>query len=248
MEDVAPELYSEIQKLYTQAVRSDSKIMGIVRRVKEGKGTQSDLRVMSERLGKHASDALKQVLKVDRLPDGKMYWNIAEKTIKPTLEQMHSTVNAVASLEKRAEDVKHGIKLALKTGGDPSWRINEVMNFAANSVTQTELTNALTEPVKTAVLAFLDDFEKVNAKTRADAGIKQYVIREYDGVGLDHNRTCNWCVERAGTWTYEDAEANGVFERHPGCGCTIEVLYEDGFAAIQKDWHHNEWDYGYTDL
>ena len=240
MEDVAPELYSEIQKLYTKSVRSDSKIMGIVRKVKEGKGTQSDLRVMSERLGKHASDALKQVLKVDRLPDGKLYWNIAERTIKPTLEQMHSTVNAIASLEKRAEDIQHGIKLALKTGGDPSWRINEVMNFASNSVTQTELTNALTEPVKTTVLDFLDDFEKVNAKTRADAGIKQYVIREYDGIGLKAG-DCHWCIERAGTWTYQEAIDNGVFERHPGCGCTIEVLYEDGFKEKQTDWEHNSW-------
>lgn len=240
MEDVAPELYSEIQKLYTQSVRSDSKIMGIVRKVKEGKGTQSDLRVMSERLGKHASDALKQVLKVDRLPDGKLYWNIAERTIKPTLEQMHSTVNAIASLEKRAEDIQHGIKLALKTGGDPSWRINEVMNFASNSVTQTELTNALTEPVKTTVLDFLDDFEKVNAKTRAEAGIKQYVIREYDGVGLKAG-DCHWCIERAGTWTYQEAIDNGVFERHPGCGCSIEVVYEDGLAEKQTDWEHNTW-------
>lgn len=240
MEDVAPELYSEIQKLYTQSVRSDSKIMGIVRKVKEGKGTQSDLRVMSERLGKHASDALKQVLKVDRLPDGKLYWNIAERTIKPTLEQMHSTVNAIASLEKRAEDIQHGIKLALKTGGDPSWRINEVMNFASNSVTQTELTNALTEPVKTTVLDFLDDFEKVNAKTRAEAGIKQYVIREYDGVGLKAG-DCHWCIDRAGTWEYKDAIANGVFERHPGCGCSIEVVYEDGLAEKQTDWEHNTW-------
>lgn len=240
MEDVAPELYSEIQKLYTQSVRSDSKIMGIVSKVKEGKGTQSDLRVMSERLGKHASDALKQVLKVDRLPDGKLYWNIAERTIKPTLEQMHSTVNAIASLEKRAEDIQHGIKLALKTGGDPSWRINEVMNFASNSVSQTELTNALTEPVKTTVLDFLDDFEKINAKTRAEAGIKQYVIREYDGVGLKAG-DCHWCIERAGTWTYQEAIDNGVFERHPGCGCSIEVVYEDGLAEKQTDWEHNTW-------
>lgn len=240
MEDVAPELYSEIQKLYTKSVRSDSKIMGIVSKVKEGKGTQSDLRVMSERLGKHASDALKQVLKVDRLPDGKLYWNIAERTIKPTLEQMHSTVNAIASLEKRAEDIQHGIKLALKTGGDPTWRINEVMNFASNSVSQTELTNALTEPVKTTVLDFLDDFEKVNAKTRAEAGIKQYVIREYDGVGLKAG-DCHWCIERAGTWTYQEAIDNGVFERHPGCGCSIEVVYEDGLAEKQTDWEHNTW-------
>lgn len=240
MEDIAPELYSEIQEKYTEAIRSDSKIADILKRAKAGKCTQADLRVLADRLGAHSSNALKQVLTVDRLPDGKMYWNIAEKTIKPTLEQMHGAVNAVASLEKRAEDMAHSVKLALKSGGDPSWRINEVMNFAANSVSQTELANALTDPVKTTVLDFLDDFEKTNAKIRSEAGIPQYVVREYDGVGLKAGE-CNWCMERAGTWSYEEAKDNGVFERHPGCGCTIEVVYEDGLDEKQTDWEHNNW-------
>lgn len=240
MEDVAPELYNEIQRLYKASARSDRKIASIVGRIKSGKGTQADLRTVADRLGRHASDAMKEVLKTDRLPDGKLYWNIAERTIKPTLEQTHGVVNGLASIEKRAEDVRHGVKLALQPGFDPSERIRTVMGFATNSVTQEELANALTDPVKTTVLDFLDDFERKNAEIRDGAGVKQYVIREYDGVGL-HSGDCHWCIDRAGTWEYKDAIANGVFERHPGCGCSIEVVYEDGLAEKQTDWEHNTW-------
>lgn len=226
MEDIAPELYKEIQKLYTESARADSKLISIVKKAKAGKATQADLNVAAERLGKHASTALKTVLTIDSLPDGKLYWNIAEKTIRPTLEYMNSAINGIALMEKRSADIKHGVKLALQTTKDQRNRIRDVMTFATNSVTQPELTNALTDPVITTVHDFLDEFEQKNAEIRENAGVKQYVIREYDGVGL-HSGACDWCLERAGTWDYQDAKDNGVFERHPGCGCTIEVVYED---------------------
>ena len=63
---------------------------------------------------------------------------------------------------------------------------------------------------------------------RNEMGFTQTVVREYDGVGLGNGtRPCNWCIGRAGTWTYEEAKENGVFERHTGCGCTIEVVSSD---------------------
>lgn len=226
MEDIAPELYREIEEIFKAETRADRQIIKIVRKLKAGKGTQADLTTVAERLGTHASKALQQVLTTERLPDGKMYWNIAEKTIKPTLESVHQTVNALSSLELRAEDLRHGVNVAVQLGREPSEHIRTVMGFASNSVSQTELANALGDPVKTAALDFLDDFQKKNAEERAGVGVKQYVVRTYDGVGLRAG-DCHWCIARAGTWEYQDAIDNGVFERHPGCGCTIEVVYED---------------------
>lgn len=226
MEDIAPELYAQINKAYREAARSDSKLIALAKKIKSGKGTQADLATVAERLGVHASDALKTYLIVENLPDGKCYWNIAEKTIRPVLENVHSVVNGLASYEQRAVDVKHGVNVAVKAGRDPFEHIRTVMGFASNSATGEELANALSDPVKTAALDFLDDFQKANAEERAGVGVKQYVIRTYDGVGLKSG-DCHWCIERAGTWDYEDAKNNGVFERHPGCGCTIEVVYED---------------------
>lgn len=240
MEDIAPELYNEIQKRYTQTVKSDKRLVNIAVKIRNGKGTQADLDAISRGLGKHLSDAMREVLVANNLPDGKMYWNIAEKTIKPGLENLHHLLNRYATMEQRASDVEHGINLAIQAGSDPSRHIRKVMEYATNSVSETELDNALNEPVKTAANKFLDDFKHRNAEIREKAGIPQIVVREYDGVGL-HSGACNWCLERAGVWSYEDAKANGVFERHDGCGCTIDVGYGDGYVEEQTDWHHNEW-------
>lgn len=240
MEDIAPELYDKIQKKYRQAVKNDSRLISIANKIRQGKGTQADLDAITKGLGRHLSDAMRKVLVVDNLPDGKMYWNIAEKTIKPALESVYGQVNRYATLEQRAADVKHGVNLAVQSGTDPSHHIRKVMEYATNSVSGTELDNALNEPVKTAAGKFLDDFKERNAEIRAGAGVIQYVVREYDGVGLKAG-ACNWCLERAGIWKYEDAKANGVFERHDGCGCTIDVVYEDGLTKEQTNWHHNEW-------
>lgn len=43
------------------------------------------------------------------------------------------------------------------------------------------------------------------------------VIREAVGP------TCQWCLERCGIWTPNDANAYGVWARHAGCDCTIYV-------------------------
>ena len=240
MEDVAPELYDEISMRYQKGLMNDNKLISLAKKIKSGNGTQVDLDTITERLGRHASNALRETLKAKNLPDGKLYWNIAEKTIKPSLERVYGAVNHYASIEQRMNDVNHGVKLAVQAGNDPSFHIRKVMEYAANSVSETELDNALNEPVKTAASKFLDDFKKRNAEIRSDAGVIQYVIREYDGVGLKAG-ACNWCLERAGIWKYDEAKANGVFERHDGCGCTIDVVYGDGLTEEQIDWHHNEW-------
>lgn len=240
MEDIAPELYDEIQKQYRQMVKSDKKLISLAHKIRQGKGTQADLDVITKGLGRHLSDAMRTVLTADNLPDGKMYWNIAEKTIKPGLENIYHLVNHYASMTQRTADVEHGVNLAIQAGLDPSRHIRQVMEYAVNSASGTELDNALNEPVKTAAHKFLDDFKRRNAEIRNGAGVIQYVVREYDGVGLKKG-PCNWCLERAGVWTYEEAKANGVFERHDGCGCTIDVGYGDGIAKEQTNWKHNEW-------
>jgi len=84
-------------------------------------------------------------------------------------------------------------------------------------------------------LEILDRSIQANAQAHDNAGLDVRVIRIYDGVGL-HRRTqaCEWCMERAGNWTYQDARSNGVFERHDGCGC--EIYYETN----KKSWDYSK--------
>lgn len=228
MEDIAPELYKKIEADFNAAVKSDSTIKTITAKLNKRPLTHNELTTISTRLGDHASAALKKTLVIENLPEGKLYWNIADRTIRPVMEQVYSLSNSVQMLSQRVADQAAGVNIGISKGIDPDNRIREIIEFATNSKTAEELDNALNLPVKTTALDFNDDFMRANADIRNGMGFIQTVVREYDGVGLANGkRPCNWCIGRAGTWTYEAAKENGVFERHTGCGCTIDVQTSD---------------------
>ena len=240
--DVAPEIYENIRSDFIAGVKGDKELNRLAKKIKAGKGTQGDMSDLADRFGVQSSKALKANLILAELPDQRLYWNIAEKTIQPLLMQTYGNINNFATMQLEAVDKAGNIAVQIMPGRYPENRINQVMNFAANCTTQTELDNALTDPVIAANRKFYDDFQKANAELRVELGLRQMVVRQYDDVGLHNGKdTCGWCLERAGTWDYADAKAAGVFQRHPGCGCTIEVYTEKGINR-QTDWTRNQWE------
>ena len=229
MEDIAPELYKKINDDFTASVRNDSTIRTLVTKGNSKPLTQKELTTISTRLGKHASDAFKKTLTVEALPDGKMYWNIADRTIRPVMEQIYNTNNLLESNALRLKDKAAGVNIGVVKGADPTARINEIIQFTLDSKTAEELSNALNLPVTTTALDFNDDFMEANAELRDKMGFKQVITREYDGVGLANGRRpCNWCIGRSGTYySYQEAKDAGAFERHTGCGCTIDWSTND---------------------
>lgn len=224
MEDIAPALYEKINKDFTAAVRNDSTLKTLATKAQSKALTQKELTTVSTRLGMHASDAFRKYLTADALPDGKMYWNIADRTIRPIMQQVYESANYFSEKAMRIADKAAGVNISIAKGIDPTQRIDDIIDFTLNSKTAEELDNALNLPVKTTALDFNDDFMNANGEIRNGLGFEQVVVREYDGVGLANGRRpCNWCIGRSGTFTYQEAKDNGVFERHTGCGCTIEV-------------------------
>lgn len=88
----------------------------------------------------------------------------------------------------------------------------------------------------------LDDADKKNVSDAASAGLETRVIRKYDDVGLHGGKDdCEFCKSREGEWSYRDAISHGVFQRHPGCECTIDYVTAKG-SQRQVDWKNNKWE------
>lgn len=240
--DVSPELYEKINNDFKASVAGDKNLRKLVNKIRAGAATQQDVAKYSTILGRYSSKALKNTLKFDILPNSTLYWNIAEKTIGVLLLGNYASINRMATQQLSAADKAMNLGIQVVAGRNPAVRISQVMNFACNSVTQEELDNALTDPVIAANRKFFDDFQRANGEIRTEMGLEQIVVRTYDGVGLhDGKEPCQWCIEREGTWDYQDAISNGVFERHPGCGCDIEVISKRGVNR-QINWRNNEWE------
>lgn len=88
----------------------------------------------------------------------------------------------------------------------------------------------------------VDDAIRINAAAGENVGMAVHITRKYDDVGLHNGKDpCEWCLAREGEWdNYEEAYNAGVFERHPGCACTI--TYEVGktrtWSGAGWNWHN----------
>lgn len=241
MEDIAPELYNRIQDEMKRLLSHAGNVTGLEKKIRQGKASQRDVARYADIVGQAASEAFKKVLKLEDLPDGKLYWNIAEKTIGATLIGVYGDVNTVAAIQLRGDDIKKGFNIGIKQGTDPDNRIKVVLEMASGQTTQEALDNAMTDPVISTARKFYDDFQLANGDVRDALGFDEVVVRHYDDRGLHNGKTpCTWCLQREGTFSMQDAHRLGVFERHPGCGCTIEVITPDR-TQVQTDWTRNEW-------
>lgn len=80
-----------------------------------------------------------------------------------------------------------------------------------------------------------------NMEAQHNLGLETIVIREYDDRGLhDGKEDCEFCLSRAGTWTYQQSREHDVFRRHNGCGCTITYITKRS-TQVQEDWTQNKW-------
>ena len=241
MEDVAPRLYAQIRKLFDKAVDADPQLRRVENRIRDGTATQKDVLLYSQRLGRHASDACKTVLAPENLPDGKLYYNIGERTVKRLIQENEAEILSRASKQNASMNEAAGV--GLKAKRPKRDRAESLVSAMCNDDADAEVVaRLLGEPMITVHATVVDDFIQANAEVAYKAGLEPMIIREYDGVGVhDGKDACQWCLSRAGRWSYGEAYDNGVFERHTGCGCTTTYVYGD---TSQDVWSKAQWETG----
>lgn len=126
--DIVPELYEKIHNDFEKQVNSSTKNKTFRSRLEKKNADARGVSLYAEELGKCAAYALTRNLTQENLPDGKLYWNIAERTIQPLLEECHKMVMAAASEVQRQEDEEEGINLKPIEPDFPIYRVRDFMN------------------------------------------------------------------------------------------------------------------------
>lgn len=240
MTDIAPGLYEKImeafQKRYSKATIFGEPIQNIEATLRTREALFRDADIYAVEVGTMLSEAMKEVLVLDELPNKTLYYNIAEKTIGKSLQESYRLVSSVAGVIQEEINGRAGIGMKPVKPEMNMAAIEKIIDRAAHADTQEKLDSALTEPVNTYPRTVVDDTIKANAKVQSEAGLEVKVERKYDGVGV-HNRKdpCEWCLARQGSWTYPDAMEAGVFERHDGCGCIIDYTSKKGERSRSTD-------------
>ena len=231
--DVVPVLNERIETSFKSNVMKDRRIAQISKRIRDGTATFVDGHDYAERLGENLSRALTENLTADTLPDGKLYYNIAKRTVTPALETNYNLTNEAAADIQKILDAQAGIGLNAVKADFPAERIQGLIDkMTADGITLEQALVWLAEPIVNNSEAFFDDFIDSNAKFRNDVGLKATITRKVAG------NCCDWCAAMAGTYDYDKAPPD-IYRRHEFCRCT--VTYQSGKTS-QNVWSKRKWE------
>ena len=230
--DIVPELNEQIEAKFKGNVLADRQLRTVSRRITSGSADLGDAHRYAQRLGEDLSNALTGTLTADNLPNGKLYFNIAERTVIPALEQNYEMVNEAAAMIQKSMDKKAKIGLGSVKADFPMERIQNLIDkLTADDITPEAVIRWLTEPIINNSEAFADDYVEANAKFRSKSGLKTMLIRKADA------KCCDWCAALEGSYDYDEAP-DDIYRRHEYCRCTVTFKTE---KISQGVWSKREW-------
>lgn len=109
--DIVPQLYENIHKEFELNISKSMRIQKFLNKLENNKATSKDVAFYSADLGVCAGNALLKYMTPDNMPNGTLYWNIAQRTITPLLEEVNELVVAAAVNVQKQEDRKNKIGL-----------------------------------------------------------------------------------------------------------------------------------------
>lgn len=121
-------------------------------------------------------------------------------------------------------------------------RVEGIAKAIAEAETEAMKDRLMGEPILQFVQHIVDGSVQKNANLANDLGMKPQIIRTYEGQhqehtgnGTDRHKSpvmvdCDWCLNLAGTYDYEDVKntGNDVYKRHDGCRCSLEYTLNKG--------------------
>lgn len=138
MKDVSPELLEKLNKTFSQKVAIDPQIRSYKKKLEAGKLTERDCALYIRKLIALSASSVTSTLKPNNLPDGKLYWNIAEAVLVPFLQGVVSQMNDIATGMMKASDKKQNINIKIQGIRYPKGQIRSYLNLIVRNSLEPE--------------------------------------------------------------------------------------------------------------
>lgn len=132
MTDIVPALWARIESDFNKRIEHDEKIQQFLSKMEKGTAVSEDTAMYAMYIGEHAGAVLKAHLDEKNLPDGKLYWNIADRTIRPMAELVYQLVNDAAVKVMESEYRAQGIGLRAQKAQFPEERLRDLIDKVVN--------------------------------------------------------------------------------------------------------------------
>ncbi len=230
--DLVPELLEKIQREFNLEFNKNKKIKKIQKLISEGTATYKEAHIYSVEVGDILAKIFKKYISVEVLPEGRMYYNIADRILGTTLGGNHrlileATLQIQELLNKSAGLGLRGVEVPLREE-----KIKSLVNRISGEESFENISWMLDEPVVTFSQNIVDEMIKANVEFQAKSGMRPTVTREVSG-----HDPCDWCRNLSGIYEYPNVPAD-VYRRHDRCRCIVEYKPSENKKqnVWTKDW------------
>ena len=235
MDDIVPSLLEKIKKLFEQRVSESGKIKQYLLALENNQADYTHANKYAIEIGTILSDIFKQEIKADMLPDGKMYYNIAERILNETLKNNFDKISDYTITVQDILNKKANLGLKAQKTKINQNKIKGIINRVSSDENYENVSWLLDEPVIQYSQSIPGEILKANVEFQSKAGLKPKITRTISG-----HKPCEWCREIAGKYDYPDVP-DYIYKRHERCRCSVVYTPGDGRRK-------NVWTKKYVDL
>lgn len=239
--DIVPQLTEALKRDFNDAIVDNKIIADKSKKLLAGKANFNDVYDVSHEVGNTLKNAFMNNIKKDTLPNGKMYYNIANRAVKPKLKEAHEIISSYGADVQGLINKKQGINIKGVKAEFNEEKTDNLVNKLCEYDDYDDAEWLLDENVRNYCNQSVDDTIKANADFLSESGFKETISRSTNGG------CCEWCEEVSGVFDYEyvkqwvlqDPDHN-VFSRHRYCNCIISHNTEKGRKAVNNQWNEEK--------
>ena len=225
--DVLPGILKEVQERFERDFGKSEIVRNAFAALKGKKATYKTANEFAIEIGEILSKALGASLSADKLPDGKMYYNIAQRLLTDVLRRNHELVSGYTSdVQKNLnQEAKIGLKVQVPELNLD--RIAGIVNRFSSEENFEDVSWLLGEPIVNFTQSIIDDTIRKNAEFHHQSGLQPEIIRK------SYFHCCEWCQEVQGNYKYPRVPKD-VYRRHQHCRCIVD--YDPKNGKTQNVW------------
>lgn len=229
--DVLPKLLEEVKNEFELAYGESEIIRNAFAKLEAKKATYRTANDFAIEVGGILSKALGVSISADKLPYGKMYYNIAQRLLTDVLGRNYELVSGYASDVQKNLNSEAKIGLTAQVPELNQDRIDGLVNRLASEESFDDVKWLLDDPIVNFSQSIVDDSIRKNVEFHHKVGLSPKIVRRVVG------HPCKWCKSLEGSYNYPEVPKN-IYRRHGNCRCTVD--YHPGNGKKQNV-HTKSW-------
>lgn len=231
VEDIVPSLLKKIKSEF-EGARLDSEVLkDLLSKLHHSKASYLDANKYAIEIGEILSKALGASLTNETLPDGKMYYNIAQRVLTDVLGRNYELVSDYTEQVQKNLNSEAKIGLAAQVPELNQDRIDGLVNRLASEESFDDVKWLIVDPIVIFSQSIVDDSIRKNVEFHHKVGLSPKIVRRVVG------HPCKWCKSLEGSYNYPEVPKD-IYRRHGNCRCTVD--YHPGNGKKQNV-HTKRW-------